>query len=174
NITADVVPVLIAPQPVGGTANAGDSFTFSVGATGPSQLTYQWQFGGSSVLAATTSTLTLTNLQPGNAGSYQVIVSNVYGGAATSAVATLAVQPALDLALDTTSLTWSTGGGSSGYGWYRQTDVSHDGVDSARGDITGLLFPYSTAWMQTSVTGPGTLAFYWKYYIPIGSRISDS
>ena len=172
SITASEVPVAITQQPGGGTANAGDSFAFSVYATGAG-LSYQWQLGGSRLSGATDSTLTLTNLYPGNAGDYQVIVTNVYG-AVTSAVATLAVQPALDLALDTTGLTWTTGGGSGGYGWFRQTDVSHDGVDSAECGAPLIGFPSSSAWMQTTVTGPETLTFYWRFYVPIRyPRITD-
>ena len=174
SITASDVPAAITQQPVGGTVNAGESIAFSVNATGPG-LAYQWQLGGSSLSDATAngSTLTLTNLNPGNAGDYRVIVTNVYG-AVTSAVATLAVQPALDLALDTTGLTWTTGGGYGGYGWFRQTDASHDGVDSAECESPELISPYSTAWMQTSVTGPGTLTFYWRFFVPLHyPRITD-
>lgn len=172
-VTASVVPVVIFSQPAGGTTNAGDSFTFSVGATGPSPLSYQWQLSGTNLPGTTNSTLALNNLYPGNAGNYQVIVSNIYGGSVTSSVATLNVLPALDLALDTTGLSWSTGGGYDGYGWYRQTDVSHDGVDSAECGSPVLVIPYSFAWMETTVTGPGTLTFYWHFYKSIGSWSTD-
>ena len=173
-INASVLPVLVTSDPVGGTANAGDSFTFGVTAMGPPGLTYQWQFGGNNLSGATSSTLTLTNLYPGNAGDYQVIVSNSNGGYAVSGVATLAVQPALDLATETPGLTWTTAGGYNNYGWYRQTDMSNDGVDSAECEDTPPVAPYGNAWMQTSVTGPGTLTYYWKFYVPLHfPRITD-
>ena len=67
-------------------------------------------------------------------------------------------------ALDTTGLTWITGGGSFNGGsndaeWYGQSFISKDGVDSARsGEVSDNNFVY----LETSVTGPGDLSFNWK------------
>ncbi|WP_295443585.1 C1 family peptidase [uncultured Thiodictyon sp.] len=59
-------------------------------------------------------------------------------------------------AVDNTSLSWTTGGDGS---WARQTSVSHDGSDAAQ---SGNISDSGTTWMQTSVTGPSALSFYWK------------
>jgi hypothetical protein len=164
-INASVVPVLITSYPSGGTANSGDGFEFDVAATGPSPLSYQWQMNGASLAGQTTNALVLTSLYPGNAGSYTVIVSNANGGSVTSSPAILTVPPALDLALDTTGLTWTTSGGPGNYGWYRQTNSSYDGTDSAI--CGGYDSTHGGAYMQTTVTGPGTLGFYWMFHVSL-------
>ena len=165
SITASEVPIAITQQPAGGTAIAGGAFTFSVSATGPG-LSYQWQLGGANWSGATDASFTITDLDPTLAGAYRVVISNVYG-AVTSSVATLAVDPALALALDTTGLTWSTGGANGA--WYREIQFSHDGVDDARcyGSAS------SPPWLQTTVTGPGTLSFYWGFAIGYFDTTSD-
>jgi len=55
-------------------------------------LNYQWQFNSTNVAGATASSLILTNVQPGQAGDYLVIVSNALG-AVTSSNAVLVVVP---------------------------------------------------------------------------------
>lgn len=62
----------------------------------------------------------------------------------------------LGTVLDNTSLTWTTGGDGS---WAGQTATTYDGVDAAQsGDIGND----QTNWIQTTVTGPGTLFFWWS------------
>ena len=62
----------------------------------------------------------------------------------------------LPTAVDNSSLTFTTGGGAS---WKGQVSTTHDGVDAAEsGDIPDN----GNSWMQTTVTGPGTLTFWWK------------
>ena len=61
----------------------------------------------------------------------------------------------LNDALDDT-LTWSTGGYNP---WYGQTGYTHDGVDAA---MSGYLVDYQSSWIETTVTGPGTIWFWWK------------
>ncbi|MGD0263191.1 MAG: hypothetical protein ABSD29_25785, partial [Verrucomicrobiota bacterium] len=51
---------------------------------------YQWQWNGTNLDGAVSQTLSLTNVQPAQAGGYGVMVSNA-GGSATSAVAVLTV-----------------------------------------------------------------------------------
>jgi hypothetical protein len=59
-------------------ANIGDTVMFSVVATG-GPLSYQWQRNGANLPGATNSSLTLTNVQAGNAGTYRVRVANPFG-----------------------------------------------------------------------------------------------
>jgi hypothetical protein len=69
-------PVIVA-DPQGQTVSPGDNVTFVVVAGGSGPLSYQWYYNTNTpVSAATNSTLTLTNVQPANAGSYSVVVSN--------------------------------------------------------------------------------------------------
>ena len=89
-----VAPVSLAPrivtQPAGGTNAPGTSFDFSVAASGPPPLAYQWYKNGGAVAGATNTPLAYGYLRLSDAGSYQVIVTNAYG-AATSSVAALYV-----------------------------------------------------------------------------------
>jgi hypothetical protein len=97
----------IQTQPQSQTVTAGNSVQFSVTASARPGLTYQWQFNGTAISGATSSSYSLSNAQSGNAGNYSVVVSNILGSV-TSSVATLTVNAA----------TSPTGGGgeSSGSG----------------------------------------------------------
>lgn len=82
----NTAPVILQePQML--TVVQGETASFSVVAT-PCDLAYQWYFGTAPLADATNSVLTLTNIQAGNAGNYQVVVSNA-AGVVTSAVAVL-------------------------------------------------------------------------------------
>jgi hypothetical protein len=55
------------------------SATFSVTATGPGPLSYQWLFNGAPIPGATGSILTLTGIEVAQAGLYSVVVLNASG-----------------------------------------------------------------------------------------------
>ena len=77
--------------PRSATVPAGSSCTLSASAmTTGSPLSYQWQFNGADIGDATAASLTLSNVQSANAGSYAVVVTNT-AGALTSPVAVLTV-----------------------------------------------------------------------------------
>ncbi len=84
-------PPTIIGQPEDQTATAGTTVVLSVTASSLLPLKYQWQFKGVSITGKTASTLTLTNVQPKNAGAYRVIVKNG-SGSVTSSNAVLTVQ----------------------------------------------------------------------------------
>ncbi|MBI4664679.1 MAG: PQQ-binding-like beta-propeller repeat protein [Verrucomicrobia bacterium] len=86
-------PVILS-QPISQSAAVGASASFGVNATGTCPLHYQWRFNGQMILGGTNSTLTLTNLQPTNAGTYTVEVSNA-GGLVISEPALLKVTEPL-------------------------------------------------------------------------------
>jgi len=67
----------------------------------------------------------------------------------------LARSQTLAQALNATNLTWTTSGAS----WSPETSVTHDGVAAAQ---SGYVFSSMTATLQTTVTGPGTLTFWWQ------------
>jgi alpha-tubulin suppressor-like RCC1 family protein len=91
-IVSDGKP-LIVEQPVGGTSWTGREFKMSASAVGFTNsaaggiypLQFQWQFNGVDIAGATNSSITLANLTTNNAGSYQLIVSNVFGVAVSIA-----------------------------------------------------------------------------------------
>lgn len=83
-------PPEIGEPPQSVTAPAGDAVQFSVTASGPPALSYQWRKDGAILPGATSPGLSLTNVQTG--GSYTVVVSNPYGSTESSA-ALLTVLP---------------------------------------------------------------------------------
>ena len=83
---------IIYGQPQGGSATAGNAFLLQVDAGCP-PLGYQWQCNGTNVPGATNAILDWPGLQMGNAGIYQVVVTNAYGQV-TSKVAGVTVLPA--------------------------------------------------------------------------------
>ena len=89
-IVAGVAPA-IGSQPRSETVPQGFLGSFQVLASGTAPLSYQWWFDGNPISNATNAAIYLDAVQASNAGSYQVVVTNVAGGQ-TSAVATLTVQ----------------------------------------------------------------------------------
>jgi len=76
NVTVVVLPPpVITVQPVSQTVNPGANVTLSVTANGVAPLSYQWALEGVNLAGATGSALALVNVQPGNAGTYAVVVT---------------------------------------------------------------------------------------------------
>lgn len=93
-----VEPLSIITAPTNQTVSPGSTVRFSVVATG-FPLSYQWQTSGTNIIngtnisGATTSTLTLTNVQTSNGGTYTVTVTNDYDFESTNLSAVLTVDP---------------------------------------------------------------------------------
>ena len=85
-----LLPPQITQQPASATVVTGTNVTFQSAATGSGPLNYQWFFNNAAIAGATSSSFARTNVQPGQAGNYLVVVTNS-AGAATSAVAQLTV-----------------------------------------------------------------------------------
>jgi len=83
----------IAAQPLDSTVPRGADATFSVTASGVPAPAYQWKFNGADITGASASAYTKSNVQPADAGSYSVLVTNV-AGAVTSSDALLSLIPA--------------------------------------------------------------------------------
>jgi hypothetical protein len=73
----------------------------------------------------------------------------------------------LEAALDTTGLTWTTDGDTS---WFLESTNSHDGVSAAQ---SGGVTNGQVSVLQTTVTGPGTLAFWWSTQTPVDETFFD-
>lgn len=93
----------ILTQPSNITALANSTVTFTVVAEGSLPLSYQWQKNGTNVAANGNGiSYTLGTIQPSDAGSYNVVVTNAFGTAASVAATltvvsqapTIATQPA--------------------------------------------------------------------------------
>ena len=77
-------------------------------------------------------------------------------------------------ALDAPSLTWTNyGTGGSPAGWIAQTNFSHDGISAAKTSLATTSLSGQTATLQTTVTGPGLLTFWWygSYTPDDGSKL---
>ena len=70
-------------------AEVGDTVNFNVHAVGTPPLSYQWWFNNSTIAGATSTTLTLSNVQSNQEGTYSITVSNAYGGASNAATLTI-------------------------------------------------------------------------------------
>jgi polygalacturonase len=94
-LTVNLAPPTIISQPQDQTVFPTGNATFSVAAVGSEPFTYQWYFNTTTLLSnATDSTLTLTNVQPGDAGLYSVLVSNPVDSVMSSnAVLTVNTNP---------------------------------------------------------------------------------
>jgi alpha-tubulin suppressor-like RCC1 family protein len=154
-LIGDGAPVVTVP-PLSQTVFSGANVTLNTRAVGRPPLTYRWQRDGVDVTGPTTPWLTLPGAQVADSGAYRIVVSNALG-VVTSAVATVTVRLSLADALDAPALAWTTSGGSAA--WAGQTDTAHDGSDAAR---SGVIGHSQQSVLQTSVSGPGTLTFWWK------------
>jgi hypothetical protein len=109
-ITINPASPAITTQPQSQTVVAGANVTFSVSVTGSAPFTYQWRKNGTNIAGATSPTLGLNNIQPQQAGSYSVVVTNA-AGAVTSANAILTVT--CSYSLSASSGAFGAVGGSS-------------------------------------------------------------
>ncbi len=115
-------------------------------------LTYLWNLNGATVATTTNGMVTITNIQFGMEGLYEVVVTNLYG----KATGQVAVLTAVDIAraVNATNLTFINAGQTN---WYVQMTETHDRK-------AAISSPHSTRTvkLQTTVTGPGTLTFWWQ------------
>jgi hypothetical protein len=93
NLLVNTPPVFTA-QPRTQTSLPGSAITFAVEVTGAAGVAYQWRKNGIAIPGANSSTLTLTNIGAGDAGNYDVSVTNPLG-TTSSSVAQLTVANAL-------------------------------------------------------------------------------
>ncbi len=59
--------------------NVGDPVTFTVVASGTAPLSYQWRKNGTNIGGATGSSYDIASAAPGDAGTYDVVVTNSCG-----------------------------------------------------------------------------------------------
>jgi sugar lactone lactonase YvrE len=90
----------VLTPPPNQTVTAGQTTIFSPLTAGEAPVTYQWLFDGTNIPGATLATLTLTNVQTGSAGTYQLSVSNNFGSSISAATVlkvvstpTITIQP---------------------------------------------------------------------------------
>ncbi len=72
-------PPVILVQPYSQAAPISKDASFSVMAVGAPPLSYQWQRNGTNLIGKTSNILSLPNVQPANAGTYTVVITNANG-----------------------------------------------------------------------------------------------
>ena len=158
-----LVPPAIVTQPSAQSVAEGGFATLVATATGTAPLAYQWRRNGANLAAGPGLTgvngpvLTLSNAQPAQSGTYSIAISNA-AGAVLSFNALLTVIPKLTLgdAVNAPYLNWST---DTNAPWFVQTNLTHDGEVAAQ---SGGIGPSTNTWIETTLTGPGTIRFWWK------------
>jgi len=86
------VPPLITVLPASWTTNEGSAASFGVTATGTAPLSYQWRKAGVPLGGQTSNVLAFSVVTTNDAGSYDVVVSNLAGSVTSSPPATLTVN----------------------------------------------------------------------------------
>ncbi len=74
----------IVTQPTNQAVNTGATAVFTVSATGIPAPTYQWRKDGTNLVGESGATLTISNVQPENLGTYSVLVTNAAGSVISS------------------------------------------------------------------------------------------
>lgn len=163
-------PPSIATQPQSQTNNQGNNVTFSVVASGTPMLFYQWRFNGTNIAAATQSSYTRNNIQPSDAGSYSVTITNGVGSTNSAnalltviVLPTILVQPAdmgAGSGMNATFSVTATGTGTLQYQW-RSNGTNISGATTTS---------YTVSDVQPSKAGPFDVVVSSLY----GTNISDT
>ncbi|MGA2747698.1 MAG: immunoglobulin domain-containing protein [Verrucomicrobiota bacterium] len=158
-LLGDGAPV-VTVQPGNQIVSLGGTVWLHARAVGVQPMSYQWQIDGTDISGATNADLVLTNLGTAEVANYQALVSNAIGSASTRvAQVTVSIPPSpysLAQALNATNLVWTTSGNLP---WFTETDITQDGVAAAQ---SGHISNSQESVLQTTVTGPGALTFWWK------------
>jgi hypothetical protein len=146
-LTVGALPA-ITTQPTNLVLAVGSTATFRATASGTAPLGYQWQFDGANLSGATNPVLAISNAQLANTGTYDVLVTNLYGETnSQSAVLTVgmspsvATQPANQAAVVGNNATFSvsvSGTGPFTYQWQLNgTNLPNSIINTLAGNGTG-------------------------------------
>lgn len=146
-VTPAILPPSISSQPVSVSISVGQSATFSVSVTGSEPFTYQWRRNGIAIPGATSSSLTLANVQLSAAGTYTVSITNaattVHSNGAELVVNSSPVitqQPRSEVAQPGSVVSFSVsviGGSSFNYQW-RKNGLAIVGATNSTLTLSGV------------------------------------
>src|SRR5581483_7284920 len=139
----------ITTQPASQTAALGNTASFSVVAAGDAPLTYQWQFNNVNISGATTTSLTVNNVQLASEGSYSVTVGNPYG-TITSLNASLSVNLAGCTPSASGLVSWWPGNGNA-------SDLTGGNKGTVQGTVTYGAGEVGQAFSLNGVAGGGVV-----------------
>ncbi len=154
-------------NPVSGASVSGVNGSTTVTATTDSHGVYALRVTGGKTWSVTASyggstgskSVTVTaSVSTRISGEYYTPGTGTVGNSWGNDITLGVTVPTLTLAsaLDNTTLSFTTGGDAS---WFGQADTTHDGTDAAQ---SGAITHNQSTWLQTTVTGPGTISFWWN------------
>jgi hypothetical protein len=177
---------MIVQQPSSQTAEAGSDARFSLRAEGSAPLIYQWLFNGTNLGAPSTDAfLSLTNVQPAQAGPYQVVVTNNAGMTNSSQIMLSVIPPvprrvvpalAMSGQPSTTANLESTPALGSGSEWSLISTVSLTTLPEWYFDLTEPLPPRRLyrAWQIAGVLTPPALELHMVTAISLTGALGSS
>jgi hypothetical protein len=148
--TGPPTPV-VTLEPVGQFKLAGNNAAFTVRGAGLYGVTYQWQTNGVNLPGATNPTLTLTNVQPAQQGSYRALITDNAGNgtiASSNAALALVTPPVFTYQNPPTNPTTI-------YGKF----VALTATASAPGDTNGYPISYQWQFNGTNLAGITTNSY---------------
>jgi hypothetical protein len=133
-------PPYVAVPPASQLAGAGSNVTFTVTASGTGPLACQWRLNGTNIPGATNATYLRSSVQTSDVGSYQAIITNLYGSVTSSvAMLTFGSQP---VSFNGNGLNWTTNQNST-YSVYSTPAVAGNVLtltDGAGGENRSFFF----------------------------------
>ena len=154
---SSVLPPTILTQPASQTVTAGTNVTFSVTASGTPPLSYLWRVNGTNLANATNPTLTLTNVQLGQAGNYSVLVSNAAGFILSSnALLTVSPAPSNCVPAPAGIVSWWSGNDSAADSVGTNNGVAMGGTAFAPGEV-GEAFSFDGVSGWVDIPNPASL-----------------
>jgi hypothetical protein len=160
----------ISTHPASQSIAYGGSGTLSVVATGAGTLTYQWQKDGISIVGATGSNLTISNMRPWHVGDYRVQVTDT-GGTVTSNAAEVTIPGVNTGVWKGLTHYYPFDGNTSDLGPSQNDFINTNAVaaaDRLNRASGSYAFDGNTAWMVTeenlpvSGSAPRTFAFWMR------------
>ncbi len=166
----------ITNQPTNQTVTAGANVTFTATASGTAPLHYEW-YGPDNfeIPGANSSTLTLSNVQPSNAGSYYAFVTNSFGFAQSSnAVLTITNPPApLCVTAATNIAAWWPAEGTGADIVGGATATLHGGATFAPGEVGRAFFLNGTNDYLTATSSNLNIAAGGSFTVEAWIKVSD-
>ncbi|MEI6035272.1 MAG: immunoglobulin domain-containing protein [Verrucomicrobiae bacterium] len=161
-------PPAISVQPATATFAVGSNATLSVVASGTGPLTYTWYKVGTipPVASSSSNTLTISNVQPGDAGTYSVTITNDYGNTVSNG-ASLIVRTAPSFSMTFGDRYIAAGGSmalNAGLASSNSTPVAYQWtfngspISGASGNTTNTTLTYTVSDFQTAKVGTYALA----------------
>ena len=169
--TNPAAPLFIT-QPVSVHVYAGDTATFTAAAVGTQPITYQWNKNATPISGANSSALTLTNVQPSDAGTYTVVASNsISTTTSTNAVLTVTLKSPPLLPNIPTNVFNVANFGAVGDGVTNNASAIQSTINAARAAGGGTVEIPSAGTLSTYLSGPIVLSNNMNLKIDAGAML---